>query len=158
MSKGKKSDNYEIGYSKPPKNGQFKKGASGNPSGRPKKPSDFLSALLREANSEVPINENGKPKLVKKIEVVAKQVMNKAATGSIHSQRLLFKLLQQAEERAAEQEQNSSKKRSLDGLTVKELTDEELEWIIRNSPGYAAMTESPEYAALTKKDGKKEDE
>lgn len=158
MSKHNETEDYEVGYRKPPKKGQFKKGISGNPSGRPKKPADFLSALLREANSDVPIHENGKQKVVKKIEVVAKQVMNKAATGSIHAQHLVFKLLQQAEERAAEQEQNSPNKRSLKGLTVKQMTEEELEWLIVNSPEYAAMKENPEFVALTKKNEKKENE
>lgn len=48
------------------------------------------------------MNENGKERVVKKIEVLAKQVMNKVATGSIQSQHLAFKYLQQAEEKAAE--------------------------------------------------------
>ena len=134
MNNDKDTPDYEIGYGKPPKSGQFKKGASGNPSGRPKKPADFLSALLREANSEVPINQNGKSKMVKKIEVVAKQVTNKAASGNIQAQRLLFKLLQQAEEKALAQQQDHSNKQSLYGLPAEELTDEELEWLVRNSP------------------------
>jgi hypothetical protein len=158
MSKENETPDYEIGYGKPPKSGQFKKGVSGNPSGRPKKPTDFLSALLREANSEVPINENGKQKKAKKIEVVAKQVMNKAASGSIQAQRLLFKLLQQAEERAAEQEQAFPNKRSLEGLTAKELTEEELTWLIRNSPEYNAIKDDPEFVALSRKEKKNEDE
>jgi hypothetical protein len=29
-------DDYEVGYKRPPKNSQFKKGQSGNPKGRPK--------------------------------------------------------------------------------------------------------------------------
>ena len=36
MSERKDSSDYEVGYGKPPKDGQFKKGVSGNPSGRPK--------------------------------------------------------------------------------------------------------------------------
>lgn len=28
------SDDYEVGYGRPPKHGQFQKGKSGNPSGR----------------------------------------------------------------------------------------------------------------------------
>jgi hypothetical protein len=158
MSKENETPDYEIGYGKPPKSGQFKKGVSGNPSGRPKKPTDFLSALLREANSEVPINENGKQKKAKKIEVVAKQVMNKAASGSIQAQRLLFKLLQQAGERAAEQEQAFPNKRSLEGLTAKELTEEELTWLIRNSAEYNAIKDDPEFVALSSKEKKNDDE
>lgn len=122
-------DDYEIGYGKPPKKGQFKKGVSGNPSGRPKKPSDFLSALLREANSEVTINEKGKRKVVKMIEVVSKQVMTKAATGNIQAQRLLYKLLQLAQERAAE-EPNSRNRPDKDPKP-EDLTDEELLMIIQ---------------------------
>ena len=34
--KNKSSDSYSVGYKKPPKNTQFKKGQSGNPKGRPK--------------------------------------------------------------------------------------------------------------------------
>jgi hypothetical protein len=150
MSNGDELEDYEIGYGKPPKSGQFKKGISGNPSGRPKKPSDFLSALLREANSEVPITEKGKRKVVKMIDVVAKQVMTKAATGNIQAQRLLYKLLQQAEERAAE-EQNSPNKRDSASMSTG-LTDGELEWMIKNSPEYAALRDSPEYAAQRDKD------
>src|SRR5271168_407428 len=104
MSKYTEAEQDEVGYGKPPKSGQFKKGISGNPSGRPKKPSDLLSALLREANSEVTITEKGKRKVVKMIDVVAKQVMTKAATGNIQAQHLLYKLLQQAQERAAEEQ------------------------------------------------------
>jgi len=29
------SNDYEVGYKKPPKQGRFKKGQSGNPRGRP---------------------------------------------------------------------------------------------------------------------------
>ncbi len=154
MSNGDDPKDYKVGYRKPPKSGQFKKGVSGNPSGRPKKQSDFLSALLREANSEVLITEKGKRKVVKMIEVVAKQVIAKAATGNIQAQRLLYKFLQQAEERAAE-EQNSPNTRDYGSMRPKDLTDSELTWLIKNSPEYAALKDNPEYAALRDIDGTK---
>ena len=156
MSKHTEAEHDEVGYRKPPKSGQFKKGISGNSSGRPKKQSDFLSALLREANSEVTITEKGKRKVVKMIDVVAKQVMTKAATGNIQAQHLLYKLLQQALERATE-EQNSPNKRDYGSMSAKDLTDDELTWIIKNSPEYTALRNSPEYAALKDIDGRRAD-
>jgi hypothetical protein len=104
----------------------------------------------------VTITEKGKRKVVKMIDVVAKQVMTKAATGNIQSQHLLYKHLQQAQERAAE-EQNSPNKRDFGSMSTKGPTDGELEWIIKNSPEYAALKDSPEYAALRDIDGKKAD-
>lgn len=54
------SDDYEIGYKKPPKDGQFKKGQSGNPNGRPRGSKnkkkvfdDILSQEITLANGEV---------------------------------------------------------------------------------------------------------
>ena len=44
VSKKKRMDSYEVGYGKPPKNTQFQKGVSGNPTGRPKKALDFHSS------------------------------------------------------------------------------------------------------------------
>jgi Family of unknown function (DUF5681) len=40
MNENNETQDYEVGYGKPPKTSQFKKGESGNPSGRPKKPTD----------------------------------------------------------------------------------------------------------------------
>jgi Family of unknown function (DUF5681) len=62
MSNVDELEDYEIGYRNPPKSGQFKKGISGNPSGRPKKPSDSASELMKELQLKVTIHENGKAK------------------------------------------------------------------------------------------------
>jgi hypothetical protein len=124
MSDDRDTEDNEIGYGKPPKSGQFKKGVSGNPSGRPKKASDFGSQLLREFNSKMIINENGKRRAITKIEVLTKQLSNKAVSGNLPTSRLLLPYYQQALEKRAEQQQLANR-------TVDELTNEELTAIIR---------------------------
>src|SRR5580698_1514989 len=86
----KKQDNYEVGYRKPPKNTQFQKGVSGNPKGRPKKAADFLSIFMKESESLIPINEDGRRDLISKQEAVIKQLTNKAMTGNIPATRIYF--------------------------------------------------------------------
>ena len=44
----RRDDRYEVGYRKPPRNTQFKKGSSGNPSGRPRD-SKSATTILRRA-------------------------------------------------------------------------------------------------------------
>lgn len=108
---------YEIGYGKPPKGGQFQKGVSGNPSGRPKKQSDFGSELIRELNSPLVINENGKRKVIKKSQGIVKQLTNKGLTGNPTALRVLLPRWEQALEKASPNNPNR---------TAKDMSDEEL--------------------------------
>lgn len=128
MSDNREDAGYIVGYRNPPKNRQFRKGVSGNPSGRPKKAPDFESQLLRELNSVLTINENGNRRVIKKHEGIAKQLVNKALSGNLPATRLLVPLYQQALERKAEERQ-----RALDNAnrTIDELSDEELTALIR---------------------------
>jgi hypothetical protein len=72
---------FEVGYRKPPKHTQFRKGTSGNPKGRGKGVRNFATEIEDELNSRVPVTENGKRKRITKRKAIAKQLVNKAATG-----------------------------------------------------------------------------
>jgi hypothetical protein len=47
---------YEVGFAKPPKSGQFERGKSGNPKGRPKGSKNFATVVLRECRQRVRVN------------------------------------------------------------------------------------------------------
>ncbi len=47
------SDDYDVGYGRPPKHGQFQKGRSGNPAGRRTEQERFASVLREELASEI---------------------------------------------------------------------------------------------------------
>ena len=75
----------DVGYGKPPRHSQFKKGRSGNPNGRPKGSKSVVSAVQRALSETVVINENGRRKTISKLDAAAKQLVNKAATGDPRS-------------------------------------------------------------------------
>lgn len=72
---------YEIGYRRPPPSGQFKKGASGNPKGRPKGSKNFLTLLEKELAQKVVVNENGKKKTVTRLQAMVKRMVAGALQG-----------------------------------------------------------------------------
>lgn len=128
MSEESMSDSYEVGYGKPPKDTQFKKGVSGNPKGRPKKAPDFDAELIREVKSLITINDNGRRARISKFQGVVKQLTNKALTGNISALRMFLGVCQPALERAAlSAAQQSSDREKVYG--VEDLTYEQLAYI-----------------------------
>ena len=58
--------NGDAGFRRPPRHGQFKKGTSGNPRGRPKKVSSFKADLATELGEKIVLTENGKERRITK--------------------------------------------------------------------------------------------
>jgi Family of unknown function (DUF5681) len=87
----------DVGYGKPPKHTQFRKGKSGNPKGRGKGIRNFASEIEEELNTRVPVTENGRRKKITKRKAIAKQLVNKAATGDQKAIPILFNETRQHE-------------------------------------------------------------
>ena len=126
MSEDTKTEDYEVGYGKPPKSGRFKKGVSGNPSGRPRKPTDPESEWRRELSSKVPAIENGKRKLITRSAAYKRQTTNKAIQGNTQAIRVVMEAERGLQERAAEQRQNSPHMPDYEYRKAADFTDDEL--------------------------------
>ena len=76
---------YAVGYKRPPEHTRFKKGRSGNPSGRPKDTPNVATALKRALEERVVVTEQGQRRSLSKMEVMVKQLVNKAAGGDLRA-------------------------------------------------------------------------
>ncbi|MGG5890088.1 DUF5681 domain-containing protein [Falsiroseomonas sp. HC035] len=83
---------YEVGYGKPPEHSRFKPGQSGNPRGRTKDSVTFSMAIAKALGERVMVNEGGSRHSITKLEAIAKQLVNKAASGDARIIKLLAEM------------------------------------------------------------------
>lgn len=74
-------DDNRVGYGRPPRASRFRKGVSGNPSGRRRGQRNIQTLLDQELATRVTITEGGRRRRLTKAELVAMQVVTKAAQG-----------------------------------------------------------------------------
>ena len=101
------SQDYEVGFGRPPATSQFQKGRSGNPSGRPKGSKNLSAVIAAVLSERVTVNQNGKRCSITKLEAAVTQLANKAAAGDGRAVKLIIEMLHQAEIRDEARADNS---------------------------------------------------
>jgi Family of unknown function (DUF5681) len=96
---------YEVGYGKPPSQTKFRKGASGNPGGRPRGMTAGRAnqIALKEAYRKVRVKEGDSVISLPAIQVVMRGLVANAAKGSGPAQRTLIATVQTIERELASQ-------------------------------------------------------
>ena len=88
-------DDDKVGYKRPPKTNQFKKGKSGNPRGRPKHTRNIKRDLAEELASRISITVQGRAATVSKQRAVIMASIARAIKGDMHAAALIFNLVRQ---------------------------------------------------------------
>lgn len=87
------SEDYKVGYGKPPKHTRFAPGVSGNPKGKPRKNKTFEEEVQAVLGTRVPITINGRKIWVTKRQLLIEQIINGAINKNPTLMRLALPLL-----------------------------------------------------------------
>jgi Family of unknown function (DUF5681) len=123
-----------VGYGKPPVHSRFRKGQSGNPTGKRRHgEAERIQALIwKEAYRQLTLREGDKVTRMPALQAVLRSHIASAAKGNVSAQRAVVKLLQDSEAatRALRTVGTASKKLKKD---VNDITDEELMDILKTA-------------------------
>ena len=95
MSRNRKD--YDIGYRKPPRHTQFKKGQTGNRRGRPRGAKNLFTLLQEIASEKVRFTKNGRARAISRLEKTLRQLGFSAEKGKPQQVRQFISLLLDAE-------------------------------------------------------------
>ena len=89
-------DDYEIGYKKPPPDGQFKPGHTRSRGRRTRKAPDVNKLILDEIASSIEIKEGAHTRKVTKLSALVKRLVAKALAGELKALAMLLPLIRAA--------------------------------------------------------------
>ena len=94
-----KSAPYQVGYGRPPRHTQFRKGRSGNPGGRPsRKRVERMKALaLQEAYRAIAVKEGDRMVPLTAVAAVLRSQIELAARGNLQAQRDILAMIRTIE-------------------------------------------------------------
>ena len=104
----------EIGYCKPPKKHQFKKGVSGNPAGRKKGKKSFAARFQKFLDEKITVHINGKTETLTKEDAFLKRVINDAIAGKPGATNQLISLKQMVSAMPDTEGMSASERNKLD--------------------------------------------
>jgi CxxC motif-containing protein len=89
---------YEVGYGKPPKANQFRKGRTGNPRGKRQGEENIISAFKRIVSKRVKINDGEKVRTITLAEAVIRKNYNAAVQKNPFAISNIYRLAEDAGE------------------------------------------------------------
>lgn len=91
-------EEYVVGYRKPPKHTRFKKGQSGNPSGKKQKPDKHIPDILLDIlNEKISVVINGKKRKASKIEAIMRRAVQKGLEADSKYLKILIEMAKQSQ-------------------------------------------------------------
>ena len=89
---------YEVGYGRPPIEGRFKPGVSGNPKGRPKRQASAVADHIDDVLAKpMTVRERGRPRVTTRADAMIKMVVSQALAGDLSATQDLLRLIRHAE-------------------------------------------------------------
>lgn len=95
--------NYTVGFGKPPKQHQFKKGQSGNPKGRPPGTKNFETELREVLDSPITVNRDGRTQTISVKKAALLKLSERSLSGNVPAMRVLIDLIRSAEAQTMEE-------------------------------------------------------
>lgn len=125
----------KVGYGKPPKATRFKKGVSGNPSGKAKtqpravpEPRDFQELVLAETKRKVRVKEGGKTRSLHLEQIMARNLVADAAKGDTRAVRQVTAIILEEERKRREAKEETFRRYE---TLKREFPDLEKQWSAR---------------------------